>query len=101
MDRENLWRHFASRTFSENGIIFVRVPGFLGFIVKTSSDDGVGHSWQGFFFFFRNNTSLDFRRHIFVFWDQNPSKSRKRGVYKIPRCKPPLVFTEIWISRNC
>ena len=29
--------------FCQNSLI-------LGFFVKTSSDDGVGHSWQGFFF---------------------------------------------------
>ena len=33
LDRGRLWRHFASRTFSENGCIFVRIPCFCVFLM--------------------------------------------------------------------
>ena len=65
MDRENLWRHFASRTFSENGIMFVRIPRFGHFFVKTSSDDGVGHSWQGPFFVFQKK-HVPFQKNTYI-----------------------------------
>ena len=51
LDRGSLWRHFASCTFSENGIIFVRIPD-LGFFVgkdrnRYKNTDNISPKWMG------------------------------------------------------
>ena len=66
LDRSNLWRHFASRTFSENGMIFVIFPCFFCFLVKTSSDDGVGHPWQGPCFSSAKKTHVPFQKNTYI-----------------------------------
>ena len=38
------------------------------FMVKTSSDDGVVHSWQGPFFFFQKSMSPFKKTRILLFW---------------------------------
>ena len=58
-----------------------------GFFTKTSSDDGVGHPWQGPFFFFKKSTSsFPKNTHIAVF------------VFFLPMLPLPMTRFQIWLA---